>query len=77
MAGEARIGEVEDKIRAGAKFYMTGKDPQFLDKESFYYRYFFSRYPVVYDRDGILIFRVSPGATPGPLPLRDSPPPRG
>lgn len=72
MAGEARIGEVEDKIRAGAKFYMTGKDPQFLDTESFYHRYFFSRYPVVYDRDGILIFRVSPGAKPGdavrPLP---------
>ncbi|MBI4676637.1 MAG: glycosyltransferase family 39 protein [Elusimicrobia bacterium] len=64
-AGESRIGEVEDKIKAGAKFYMTGKDPEYRDRNSFYYRYFFSRYPVVYDRDGMLIFRVRPGAKPG------------
>lgn len=60
-AGQARINEVEDKIRAGAKFYMTGNDPEYQDENSFYHRYFFSRYPVVYDRDGILIFRVAPG----------------
>ncbi|MBI5625414.1 MAG: glycosyltransferase family 39 protein [Elusimicrobia bacterium] len=64
-AGEARINEVEEKIAAGAKFYMTGKDPEYLDPGGFYHRYFFSRYPVVYDKDGILIFRVRPGAKPG------------
>ncbi|MFA6315947.1 MAG: glycosyltransferase family 39 protein [Elusimicrobiota bacterium] len=69
MAGEGRINEVEDRIQRGAKFYMTDKNQEYLDPGNFFHKYFYSRYPVVYDKDGMLIFRVTPGAKPGPLPI--------
>ncbi len=57
-AGEKRIGEVEDKIRAGAKFYLTNKTEYFKDRGSFFARWFYSRFPVVYDQDDLLIFKL-------------------
>lgn len=57
-AGESRIGEVEEKIREGAKFFMAAKEGIFKDREGFYARWFYSRFPLVYDQDGMLIFKL-------------------
>ncbi|MBI4676205.1 MAG: glycosyltransferase family 39 protein [Elusimicrobia bacterium] len=61
-AGESRIGQVEEKTRLGARFYATAKSPLFQDPEGFYAKWFFSRFPVVYDDRGLLIFRLDPTA---------------
>lgn len=78
-AGEKRIGEVEGKIAAGAKYYMTDKKLYFQDRQSFYAKWFFSRFPVIYDDNGIMIFRLRPtGGSPRTSAGRRAcgPPPR-
>ncbi|MBI5884187.1 MAG: glycosyltransferase family 39 protein [Elusimicrobia bacterium] len=58
-AGQDRIGQVEEKVLQGARFYATAKSPLFLDPEGFYAKWFRSRYPVVYDDRGLLIFKLN------------------
>ncbi len=60
--GQSHLGWIEGKIRKGAKFYVTHKSPDFAEGTGVFARYFHSRYPVVYDKNGILIFRLRPGA---------------
>lgn len=58
-AGEKRLGEIEDKIALGAKFYLTDNKLYLQDKTSPYAR-FLAQYPLIYDKDGLLIFRLRP-----------------
>lgn len=54
--GEAGLSQVETVRAQGAAFFMTEKAGVFQDAQSVYARYFYDRYPVVYDQDDILIF---------------------
>ncbi|MBI5629849.1 MAG: glycosyltransferase family 39 protein [Elusimicrobia bacterium] len=56
--GESEIGRVEDKIRKGAKFFATAKDGVFADRDGFYARWFYARFPVVHDGEGLLVFKL-------------------
>lgn len=56
--GPSHIGWVEDKIRRGARFFATAKEGPFKGRTGFYAEWFYSRFPVVYDRDGLLIFKL-------------------
>jgi len=58
-AGEKRLGEIDDKIRQGAKYYMTHKNQDFKNRSGALAQYYFSRFPVIYDADEILIFRLN------------------
>lgn len=58
-AGEKSLADIDEKIKDGAKFFMTEKVDAFKDKESVFARYFYSRYPVVYDKGGMLIFKLT------------------
>ncbi len=58
-AGEKRLGEIDGKIAAGAKYYFTDNKPYLQDKTSPYARYL-AKFPLIYDKDGILIFRLWP-----------------
>ena len=55
-AGESGLAQVEDVRREGASFFMTEKAGLFQDAAGVFARYFYDRYPVAYDQDGILIF---------------------
>ncbi|MBI4375805.1 MAG: glycosyltransferase family 39 protein [Elusimicrobia bacterium] len=57
-AGEASLAQVDSLSRRRARFYMTRKDELFLSRDNPYARHFYGRYPVVYDRDDILIFQL-------------------
>ncbi len=57
-AGEARLPEVEEKIAQGARFFATQKAGPFKDEDGVYARWFYSRFPVVYDEGGLLIFKL-------------------
>lgn len=57
-AGVERLDEVDSYARAGAKFFMTRKSGAFADPESLYFKRF-KRYPLVYDQDGILIYKLT------------------
>lgn len=62
-SGESSLGLVEERIRQGARFYMTQKSGLFENQASPFARHFYSRYPVAYDKHDILIFRLA-GAGP-------------
>ena len=68
-AGEKSLDQVEEKIKAGAKFFMTEKSDSFKNKDGVFARYFYSSHKAVYDRDGMLIFKLRPqtivSKTPG------------
>lgn len=56
--GPERLGWIDEKIKLGAKFYATFKDPSLSDPTSPFHQYF-RRFPIVYDQDDILIFNLS------------------
>lgn len=56
--GEGRLELVEKKAALGAKFFMTHKSGGFENKDSVYSRHFYPRYPLVYDQNEILIFKI-------------------
>lgn len=62
-SGEDSLGLVEDRIRQGARFYMTQKSGLFESQEHPFARHFYSRYPVAYDKGDILIFRLAPSSS--------------
>jgi 4-amino-4-deoxy-L-arabinose transferase-like glycosyltransferase len=56
--GESSLSKVERRIQDGAKFFATEKAGSFADKNGFFSSWFYSRFPVVYDDDGLLIFKL-------------------
>lgn len=57
--GLERLNWIDEKIKLGARFYATGKDSAFSEPAGPFHKYF-RRFPVVYDQDGILIYRLTP-----------------
>lgn len=53
-------GPVDGKIQAGAKFFATEKLGAFSDPGSALYRAFASRYPLAYEDESLMIFRLAP-----------------
>lgn len=58
--GEPGLERVQEVVRAGARFFMTYKDGIFLDRSHPVAGWFFARYPVAYEDDRFLIFRLDP-----------------
>jgi hypothetical protein len=53
--GPERLTWVDDKIKEGAKFFATAKSGMFTNPDEPYAK-FFAKYPLVWDRDGLLIY---------------------
>jgi hypothetical protein len=51
---------VEQRIRTGAKFFATAKSGPFADRSGETAQRFYSRFQVVHDQDGLLVFRLAP-----------------
>lgn len=56
-SGQAKLPEVDARIALGAKYFVTQKAGVFADKESLYVKWF-ARFPVVYDEDGLLVYKL-------------------
>ncbi|OGS68214.1 MAG: hypothetical protein A3J79_00400 [Elusimicrobia bacterium RIFOXYB2_FULL_62_6] len=56
----AAWAQLEGHIQDGARFFFTMKAGFFADPEGEVARRFYARFPLVYDEDGLLIFRLSP-----------------
>lgn len=56
--GESNLAQMEQRIGQGAKFFITQKAGAFAGKDGFYSRWFYERFPVVYDAGGLLIFKL-------------------
>ena len=56
--GEEKFAMLPKRIDQGAKFYVTEKTPGFERREGLYAKFLYAHYPVVYDADDILIFRL-------------------
>jgi hypothetical protein len=50
---------LDKRMAEGAKFYMSRKTGAFADKDDVFAKLFYSHFPVVYDFDDIIIFRLS------------------
>ena len=55
---QASLARLDEKIKEGARFYMTGAEGPFRDRGGAFAKDFFKRYPLVYDADGMMIFRL-------------------
>lgn len=71
-AGADQLGRVEDAIGKGARFFLTEKSGPFAaqNQDNVYARYFYSRYPVIYDDGAMTIFKLAPAAKILPTKLR-------
>ncbi|MDD5655635.1 MAG: glycosyltransferase family 39 protein [Elusimicrobia bacterium] len=56
--GPEALDCVEPRIREGARFFATAKSGYFAGRDGAVARYFYSRFPVAWDADGLLIFRL-------------------
>ncbi|MCX5797141.1 MAG: glycosyltransferase family 39 protein [Elusimicrobia bacterium] len=54
----AAWAELDRRIAAGARFFFAPKSGPFQDREGETARRFYARFPVAYDQDGLLIFRL-------------------
>lgn len=49
---------LDQRIKEGAKFYFTNADGAFRARDSAFAKDFFKRYPLVYDENGMMIFKL-------------------
>src|SRR5581483_3281373 len=58
--GEKRLDLFDAVTRQGAKYFLTEKDRAFKRREHPIAKYFFDRFPVIYEDDRVLIFKLHP-----------------